>query len=92
MQTKTECRKAQEKTKQSKRSGYFEWPEFSRLRHLDNEFGSQFSGSLETNKNTLDCMVLDFGQQKAYKLIFRTEFFLELNATGNLSRGSLCKD
>lgn len=34
--------------KQSKRNGCFEWPEFSRLQHLDNEFGSKFSGSLET--------------------------------------------
>lgn len=44
--------------------------------HLDSEFGSKFSGSLETNKNTLDCIVLDLGQQKAYELIFRTKLFL----------------
>lgn len=89
---RTKCRDAQEKTEQSKRNGDFEWPVFSRLQHLDNKFGSEFSGSLETNKNTLDCTVWDFGQEKAYKFIFRTNFFLELNSTGNLSCGSLCKD
>lgn len=44
--------------------------------HLDSEFGSKLSGSLETNRNTRDCIVLDLGQQKAYKLIFRTNLFL----------------
>lgn len=91
-QTKTKCKAAQEKTKHSKKNGCSEWPECGRLQHLHNEFGSKFSGSIETNKNTLDCIVLDFGQQRAYKLIFRTKRFLELNSTGNLSRRSLCKD
>lgn len=49
---------------------------------MDNESGSKFSGSLETNKNTLDCIVWDFGQQRAYKLIFRTKFFREWTQLG----------
>lgn len=63
--TKPEPRDAQQE--EAKEKGHFEWPEWSRLQHLDNELGFQFSGSLGTNKNALDCIVLDRGQQKAYK-------------------------
>lgn len=51
----------------SRRGGHFERPEWSRLQHLDSDLGFQFSGNLETNKDALDCIALDWGQQKAHK-------------------------
>lgn len=65
LKLKTRPRDVQQE--RAEEGGHFERPEWSRLQHLDNELGFQFSGSLGTNKNALDCIALDWGQQKAYK-------------------------